>query len=156
MGMPQIEWRDYSHCNIPYCDGPKNCPWKLAWNHKHLREIVCSLAAIVGGSAAAYSLGTASGGKSIHWPRLQCQSVLYGGWWHNYYCQQRQAVWANEWTISLDVYYCNTTSNVCTLFVYGLLQFIFALILIFEFKIKCFLFVCVRKAWHHWRRKGTV
>ena len=28
--------------------------------------------------------GTVSGGKSIHWPHIQRQSLFYGGWQHNY------------------------------------------------------------------------
>ena len=77
--------------------------WRQRFAHRHLREIDCSLA-IVGGPATAYSHGAEFGGKSIHWPHIECQSVFYASWRHNYYCQQRQAGWANEWSISLDVY----------------------------------------------------
>ena len=44
-----------------------------------------------------------SGGKSIHWPHIQCQIVFSGSGQHNYYCQQRQAGKAHEWSISLDI-----------------------------------------------------
>ena len=60
--------------------------------HRHIREIDISLA-IVGGPAAAFvdtssyvtshhktSDGTESVVKSIHWPRIQGQSLFYGGW----------------------------------------------------------------------------
>ena len=40
-------------------------------DHRHLREIDCTLA-IVGGSAA----DAESGGKSIHWPRMWCQKCF--------------------------------------------------------------------------------
>ena len=36
---------------------------------RHLRKMDCSLA-IVGGPSAAYSHGTASRGRSIHWPSI--------------------------------------------------------------------------------------
>ena len=35
------------------------------------------------------------GGKLIHWPHIQQQVILYGGWQKNYYCQQREASWVN-------------------------------------------------------------
>ena len=68
-------------------------------NHRHLREIDCSLA-VVGGLSA----GAESRGKSIHWTRMWRQKVLHSGccgWQHNYYHQQRQAGWANEQSTSL-------------------------------------------------------
>ena len=49
--------------------------------------------------ATAYNHDTESWGKSIHWPCIQQQSVFYGSWQHNYYCYQRQAGRANEWSI---------------------------------------------------------
>ena len=73
---------------------------EVMWHdHRHLREIDCSLA-IVGGPAA----GAVSGGKSIHWTRMWRQKVLHSGccgWRHNYYHQQRQAGRANEQSTSL-------------------------------------------------------
>ena len=48
--------------------------------------------------------GAESGGKLIHWPHIQCQSLHYGDWQHNYQCQQRQTGWANEQSTYLDVY----------------------------------------------------
>ena len=74
----------------------------LGHGYRHLREIVCLLTK-VGGPATVYSHGTESGDKSIHWPRIEHQSMFNGGQQHNYYCQQRQAAWANEQSISLDV-----------------------------------------------------
>ena len=47
-------------------------------------------------------------GISIHWPYIQHESKHYGGWQHNYYCQQSMAGQANEQFISLDVYDCNS------------------------------------------------
>ena len=57
-------------------------------------------------SASYYmSNGTESGGKSVHWPRIMRQSIFYGGWQHNYNCQQLQASRpSNDWSTSLDVY----------------------------------------------------
>ena len=74
----------------------------LGHGYRHLREIVCLLTK-VGGPATVYSHGTESGDKSIHWPRIEHQSMFNGGQQHNYYCQQRQASWANGQSISLDV-----------------------------------------------------
>ena len=71
--------------------------------HRHLREIDWALA-VVGGLAAASSNGAACRDKSIHLPRIQCQSMFYGSWQHNYYCQHRQEDRANKHSISLDVY----------------------------------------------------
>ena len=59
----------------------------VAVDHRHLRDIDCSLA-VVGRPAAE------SGGKSIHWPYIWCQKVLLSsccGWQHNFCSQQRQA-----------------------------------------------------------------
>ena len=68
-------------------------------NHRHLREIDYSLT-VVGRLAT----GTECRGKSIHSPHIQHQKVLHSsccGWQHNYYCQQRQAGWANDESTSL-------------------------------------------------------
>ena len=48
--------------------------------------------------------GTACGGKSRHLPCIQRQSLFYGGWQHNYWCQQRRVGRANEWSTYVDVY----------------------------------------------------
>ena len=70
-------------------------------DHRHPREIDCSLA-IVGGLAT----GAECGGKSKHLPCMWHQKVLHKcccfcGWLHKYYRQQRQADWANEQSTSL-------------------------------------------------------
>ena len=80
---------------FPNCDEFKHrilCHWSWrVWAiHRHPRGIDCSLN-IVGRPTTSYSHGAACRGKSIHWPRIQHQSVFYGSWQHNYYCQQRQA-----------------------------------------------------------------
>jgi len=63
--------------------------------------------AAIGGLDSAYSHGAECGGKSIQWPCIQRQSMFYGGWQRNYYCQQKLAGQANEQSISLDVYVPN-------------------------------------------------
>ena len=76
--------------------GRKNC---TGWDHRHLREIDCSLA-VVGGPVA----GAESVGKSIHWTHTWLQKVLHSGccsWRHNYCSQQRQVGRANEQSTSL-------------------------------------------------------
>ena len=78
-------------------------------DHRHLREIDCSLA-IVGGLAASAECG----GKSIHLPRMWHQKVLHSvcfSWQQNYYCQQRQAGWANEQSTSLRCLWHQYMSN---------------------------------------------
>ena len=37
-------------------------------------------------------------------PTYSAKVFFYGGWRHNYYCQQRKAGWANEGSTSLDVH----------------------------------------------------
>ena len=79
------------------------------FTHRHLREIDCSLA-IVGGLAASAECG----GKSIHLPRMWHQKVLHSvcfSWQQNYYCQQRQAGWANEQSTSLRCLWFEITSG---------------------------------------------
>ena len=75
---------------------------KTRQDHRHLREIDCSLA-IVGGTATAYSHDTESRGKSIHWPRIQLQSVflVVGSITTTVNKDRGQA---NERSITLDVY----------------------------------------------------
>ena len=72
--------------------------WMVGFKHRHIREIDCSLA-VGGRQAAAYSHGPESEGKSIHWPLIQHESVFYGSWLHNYYCQQKEADQAYEKSI---------------------------------------------------------
>ena len=50
----------------------------LTHDHRHLREIDCSLA-LGPGPATAYIHSTESWGKSVHWPCIQCQSVMAVG-----------------------------------------------------------------------------
>ena len=43
-------------------------------------------------------------GANQYIPHIQHQSLFYGGWRHNYYCQLRQAGRASEQSTYLDVY----------------------------------------------------
>ena len=68
---------------VPNCKAGKSNKGKtIEVTHRYLREIDSSLA-VVGKSAAAYSNGTASSSRSLHWPHMQCQSAFYCGGQHN-------------------------------------------------------------------------
>ena len=73
---------------------------------RHLEEIDCSVA-IVGRPAAIYKiLGfMGGGGKSMHWPYIQCQSLFYSGLGQNYcFKQGQQAGSMSSLRTSLDAY----------------------------------------------------
>ena len=65
--------------------------------HKHLKETDRSSVIVGWPAGRGLGNGAESGSKSIHWPQIQCQSLFYGGWQHNYQCQQRQSTY-------LDIY----------------------------------------------------
>ena len=90
------EWRRESHAFFwgTLTKGKTDKVSLVGRYHRHLIEIDCSMA-VLGGPATAYS--AESGGKPIHWPCIQRQSVFYGSGRHNYLCQQRQeGNWPNK------------------------------------------------------------
>ena len=67
--------------------------------------------------------GSKCGGKSIHWPRTQHQSLFYDSWQHNYYCQQRQAGWVNKQSMYMRCLWKDPTENYKTVYLGSLLYF---------------------------------